>query len=116
MLVFSAHARTHNVCLTEPPPGDMSMRHVTGKGARVPGPNPNASYRLRYVPAAQSSDREGASFAITGAHLHKTWAAYGRCVQGGAPVWDPDFVSEKRREEKRERERELRSSGGGGSL
>lgn len=76
----------------------MSMRHVTGKGARVPGPNPNASYRLRYVPAKKhkSSDggREGASFAITGAHLHKTWAAYGRCVQGEPPVWDPDFVSD----------------------
>lgn len=70
------------------------MRQVTGKGARNPGPNPNASYKLRYTPSAQqSSDRKGASFAITGAHLHKTWAAYGRCVQGAPPVWDPDFVS-----------------------
>lgn len=85
------------------------MRHVTGKGARVPGPNPNASYRLRYVPSAQqqSSSREGASFAITGAHLHKTWAAYGRCVQGDPPVWDPDFVSEER---SKEREREERKN------
>eukprot|EP00752_Nemacystus_decipiens_P009505 g8496.t1 len=72
--------------------GDTSMRHVTGKGARVPGPNPNASYRLRYIPSKQSSSREGASFAITGAHLHKTWAAYGRCAQEGPPVWDPDFL------------------------
>lgn len=69
------------------------MRQVTGRGARNPGPNPNASYKLRYTPSAQSPDRKGASFAITGAHLHKTWAAYGRCVQGAPPVWDPDFVS-----------------------
>lgn len=81
--------------------GDMSMRHVTGKGARVPGPDPNASYKLRYAPAAaarqrqmQTSDLREVSFAITGAHLHKTWTAYGRCVQGGPPVWDPEFVSE----------------------
>lgn len=74
------------------------MRHVTGNGARVPGPDPNASYKLRYTPAAtaaggQSSGRGDVSFAITGAHLLKTWTAYGRCVQGGAPVWDPEFVS-----------------------
>ena len=73
--------------------GEMSMRHVTGRGARNPGPDPNASYKLRYIPSAQSADRKGASFAITGAHLHKTWAAYGRCVAGAPPVWDPDFVS-----------------------
>lgn len=88
------------------------MRHVTGKGARVPGPNPNASYRLRYVPAKQSltpSREGGASFAITGAHLHKTWAAYGRCVQGDPPVWDPDFVSERKTARQKERER----AGGG---
>lgn len=72
------------------------MRHVTGKGARVPGPDPNASYKLRYTPAGgRSSDRRDVSFAITGAHLLKTWTAYGRCVQGGPPVWDPEFVSFK---------------------
>lgn len=73
--------------------GDMRMRPVTGERARVPGPNPNASYKLRYTPSAQNTDRRGASFAITGAHLHKTWTAYRRCVQGDPPVWDPDFVS-----------------------
>lgn len=73
----------------------MGWRPVTGKGARVPGPNPNSSYRLRYVPApaAQTSGRREASFAITGAHLHKTWSAYCRCVGGDPPVWDRNFVS-----------------------
>ncbi|CAM9119962.1 unnamed protein product [Scytosiphon promiscuus] len=87
--------RTQVVVLEEEVPtprGDMRMRHVTGERARVPGPNPNSSYKLRYTPAAQNTDRRGASFAITGAHLHKTWTAYRRCVQGDPPVWDPDFL------------------------
>lgn len=71
----------------------MRMRHVTGKGARVPGPNPNASYKLRYTPPEGSDERE-TSFAITGAHLHKTWKSYRERVDGDPPVWDPDFVSE----------------------
>lgn len=73
--------------------GDIKMRHVTGKGARVPGPNPNASYSLRYRPPSDFQERD-TSFAITGAHLNKTWYAYCSRVQGGPPpVWDPDFVS-----------------------
>lgn len=68
------------------------MRQVTGKGARVPGPNPNASYKLRYTPPAGSEERE-TSFAITGAHLEKTWKAYRLRVEGDQPVWNPDFVS-----------------------
>ncbi|CAM9305110.1 unnamed protein product, partial [Laminaria digitata] len=71
--------------------GQMRMRQVTGKGARVPGPNPNASYKLRYTPPEGSEERE-TSFAITGAHLEKTWKAYGQRVEGKQPVWNPDFV------------------------
>ena len=72
----------------------MRMRQVTGKGARVPGPNPNASYMLKYTPPEGSEERE-ISFAITGAHLEKTWKAYGLRVEGDQPVWNPDFVSGK---------------------
>lgn len=72
--------------------GQMRMRQVTGKGARVPGPDPNASYKLRYTPPEGSEERE-TSFAITGAHLRKTWMAYGARVEGDQPVWNPDFVS-----------------------
>lgn len=78
------------------------MRHVTGKATRYPGPNPNASYQLRYTPPEDSDERRGGaaaavSFAITGAHLDKTWSAYGERVEGRPPVWDPDFVSHKPR-------------------
>lgn len=70
------------------------MRPVTGKGARVPGPNPNASYSLKYVPSKYSGDVE-TSHAITGAHLHKTWQAYCARMHGvqPPPVWDSEFVS-----------------------
>ncbi|CAM9545585.1 unnamed protein product [Ectocarpus sp. 4 AP-2014] len=89
--------QSHIVVLEEEvptPKGDMGWRPVTGMGARVPGPNPNSSYRLRYVPASagQTSGRREASFAITGAHLHKTWSAYCRCVGGDPPVWDRNFL------------------------
>lgn len=69
------------------------MRHVTGKGARVTGPNPNSSYKLKYTPPSGSEEREMA-FAITGAHLRKSWTAYRERVEGDPPVWDPEFVSE----------------------
>ncbi|CAB1109898.1 unnamed protein product [Ectocarpus sp. CCAP 1310/34] len=91
--------QSHVVVLEEEvptPKGNMGWRPVTGKGARVPGPNPNSSYRLRYVPApaGQTSGRREACFAITGAHLHKTWSAYCRCVGGDPPVWDRNLVSD----------------------
>lgn len=70
------------------------MRQVTGKGARVAGPNPNASYSLKYVPSKSSGERE-TSFAITGAHLEKTWQAYRAHTKAmpPPPVWDSEFVS-----------------------
>lgn len=86
----------HVVILEEEIPtakGGFRMRPVTGKGARVPGPNPNASYSLKYVPSKYSGDVE-TSHAITGAHLHKTWQAYCARMHGvqPPPVWDSEFL------------------------
>lgn len=75
------------------------MRHVTGQGARVPGPNPNASYKLRYTPSKGSAEKD-MSLAITGAHLDKTWRAYCSRVAVDIPVWDSDFVSVGRPKQK----------------
>lgn len=75
------------------------MRHVTGQGARVPGPNPNASYKLRYTPSKGSAEKD-MSLAITGAHLDKTWRAYCARVAVDIPLWDSDFVSVFRSEQK----------------
>lgn len=72
---------------------ETRLQAVTGKGCRFPGPNPNSSYALRFVPSPDTGERE-TCLTITGTHLRKTWMAYCRVVHGATvPMWDSDFVS-----------------------